>query len=277
MAKKLTSSELPSGFSVEKYLFTKQLDAAGWANALVLRVGCKGQITIADEYAKYRNHALHVTQLLIDAPMADMLDGWRPSIHDEFAKSTVSDYSAMEFLDLATHLDKSVAAQPFLQRYELAGKSPYRDGEYNPEADAARDLLSNTPHWNLFGIPPSSRSAVAAIDLDAPDDVLVADFRQWLTTARRNREIPASVDAFDSSDFLKWAEMRVLAYLDLSLWAAARGVKIPLPIMGRALFPDEFAIGLEDRVRKVIARDARKLLDSRTIRALRLQSQNPDR
>lgn len=265
--RKLESGELPPKFSIDNYRFTKQLDGAGWGNAVALRYCCQYHLELACEYSSYRESSIRFTQILVDAPMDATLDGWKPHRYEQDSETAVSDYSVLQFLDLATVISTSARAHELQSKYQVAQQRPSDEGLLR-QRDAARADLLAAPFWRLISDNPTGSEAVASVNLEAPDHIIIEEFGEWLTNARRTREIQNFIPTIMLEDLDKWSDMRVLAYLDLTLWASARSVRIPLPIIGRALFPDEFAIGLEDRVRKVIARAAAKLCTPQTIKAL---------
>jgi hypothetical protein len=69
----------------------------------------------------------------------------------------------------------------------------------------------------------------------------------------------------------QWAKMRVLAYIDLTLWLMASEKQATQGVVGRTLFPDEFEIGLAERVRKVVSDYARTLMTPNVVRAMQSQ------
>ncbi len=175
----------------------------------------------------------------------------------------------------------------YTDAYELAARAvdPISGA---PNAEAADDevdaahLLADTPDWKMvrdclgedYEFGPF---ALATIDIQAPDEDLIADFRLWLELARKNRGVDPLPRAVTKDDLDLWSEMQVLAYIDLTIWAYARNLKIGATVMGRALFPMEFDIGLEDRVRKVIAREARKLTNMDVLRSMQSQHVKAER
>src|SRR5262249_15955173 len=151
--KKLGSGDLPSEFALDKYLFTKELDGSGWATALDWRRRCKSQIEIAEQSPRDRAKARFATQCLIETPegqsFTDSEGGWRPTGRYGIFKSAVSDYSAIEFLDLTSMLNRLVAAEPLMQQHALSTQSRFQNGVHRPEVDEAVVALSSTPHWRL--------------------------------------------------------------------------------------------------------------------------------
>jgi len=273
-ANNVSLNEIPDSFSIANYARTVDLDARGWADNLALRLGCRNQIELAQSNPTIRETAIQLCEDILRNPISDAYTGWRPGIdmiQVTEPTMTVGDQSALQFMNQVSDFQALSFTNELKKKYELADQPRYRHGVEVPGVDNARAELSATPYWRLFGNTPGNRTALASVDINAPDDVLLRDFQSWLKVVRSAANVEGRQSMYAKEDFAKWSAMRVLAYIDLSLWAASRQSKIKLPVMGRTLFPDEFAIGLEDRVRKVIARDARTLLSIETIRTLRAQ------
>lgn len=158
--------------------------------------------------------------------------------------------------------------------------------EIAAKKDACLKFLTDTPEWQIEPsdtaaerpeIPAfvqkydDSSFAFATVDLNASDDELADDFRKWLRHARETRGVRAAAREFSLNDMQKWADMRVLAYIDLQSWLLLTEQKATNAVLGRVLFPDEFDIGLDDRVRKVVADYAADLMSPHVVRAMQSQ------
>lgn len=112
------------------------------------------------------------------------------------------------------------------------------------------------------------------VDLSAPDQIIVKDFRAWLKTARRTYSIE-SKNSFTESMRQDWSGYGVLPYLDLSLWARANNLPLTDAVMGNALFPDSDVVSNVERVRKVVRPKAKWLMNPSVLQAIEAQVLRP--
>lgn len=120
-----------------------------------------------------------------------------------------------------------------------------------------------------------------AVDLGAPDDVIVDDFKAWLKVQRdraatrgEDRPKKAKVSAITRAKLLQWASARSLAYIDLTLYLDVFAPHVRKSEVHSALFP-----GHEDveGQAKVCRKHARTILSVSTYRALASQVAGLDR
>ena len=69
--------------------------------------------------------------------------------------------------------------------------------------------------------------------------------------------------------------LRILAYLDLSIWAKVESLSISYAVMGNALFPDQIDIDIVDRVRRVVRPKAELLMHFDTMEIMQRQVSHP--
>ncbi len=108
------------------------------------------------------------------------------------------------------------------------------------------------------------------VDLSAPDHVLLSDFQNWLAEQRQHQACKQARPPirFTAADMMQWSRSRVLPYLDLLLLAKAFKVRIKQHEIAERLFPDERAVDVVERVRKVTKPLAEQLRDRITLAAL---------
>ncbi len=291
-SKFVKSSDLPCNFDIYKYLQCEQWTLGQWSANLVQRSVRRDSIAGANLDPKYARIMQDATSEAFDDPeIAYSWDEEGPvGVNGEpwpaYAQR-VRDVTSFEYLRAHEHFEEH-EFRSYAESYHEAvlAVDPFCSWRENPDAtDAQWDafrFLSSATDWSMhreclgedYQFSPF---ALAHVDLNASDGELVDDFRTWLAAARKSRNIQPATDAFSDRDRELWGKMRILAFIDLTLWAQARDLKISLPVMGRALFPDEFDVGLEDRVRKVVTDYAEKLLDSRVIRAMHSQAMKSER
>ncbi len=182
-------------------------------------------------------------------------------------RSQVRATTALEFLSGKSCLypgagDRYLDA---INTWETEAESPSNAAD----VDQAMKVL-DVPAWKMLdecGINTSGEVHVT-VDLYASEEKLVDDFRRLVRETRVAMGIPNLQKRFTHSDFAEWHQYRVLAYLDLAAWAEIHGVRISQQAVGVALFPDEYNIGLADRVRKTVDPLARVAVAPSSIEAL---------
>ncbi|MFP3706200.1 DUF6387 family protein [Paraburkholderia sp. SIMBA_009] len=145
--------------------------------------------------------------------------------------------------------------------------------------------LLNTPEWEISPddsaapaieswLPPIAHVypfALAKIDLEASDSELIEDFARWLDHARATRGVQQASGLFGAAEVERWAEYRVLAYIDLQLWLQTIGKSITQPVLGDILYPDLYGQSRESRIQKTIPAYAADLMNPRVVRAMQSQ------
>ena len=120
------------------------------------------------------------------------------------------------------------------------------------------------------------REAWIFVDLSATDDQLIEDFSKWLARRReadRKRLVETPPPScFSEVDFKKWHDHRVLAYIDLELFAAHFDLKLTNELIGSYLFADDLEISPSEKIRKTVRPLAKRLLSSGVIQSLDRQA-----
>lgn len=113
---------------------------------------------------------------------------------------------------------------------------------------------------------------ILALDLSASDKLLERQFADWLKEVRQSPDfsVPANVT---EADLRAWSVAMVLPYIDLTLWRDHFGERLTYPQIAALLFPEDFgAVDVVERVRKVTARYAERLLSGRFVQQLETQA-----
>lgn len=110
------------------------------------------------------------------------------------------------------------------------------------------------------------------VNLDCGDDQLFSDFKAMISEARASRGVEAGAGNFSHADVRKWHSYRLLAFIDLSLWAAVTESKIPHRLMGAALYPPGADFDPTERVRKTLPGAAESLLAPSSLATLWAQA-----
>jgi hypothetical protein len=72
---------------------------------------------------------------------------------------------------------------------------------------------------------------ILSVDTSAPDEVLVIDFRAWLKT---HRQAAGRREGLSEADLRRWAQHRVLPYIDLRPWSSLQANRTSLLMHGWA-------------------------------------------
>jgi hypothetical protein len=285
-AKRAQFSDLPSNFDIAKYAICADWSLGWWVANLLHRIYRRQSIEGIERDQKYLRMMQEAATEAFDDPELNwgnddegQLFGI-PSEWPALARRVI-DLTAMDVLR-ARDLFDDAAFSAYTSAYEKSTNAadPFRPGVHNHEASEddwkAVRKLEGVSQLEMMrecggGEYDPGPFAFASVDLMAPDEELIDDFREWLRNARNHRGISGVPRSFTSDDMRLWSSMQVLAYIDLTLWAQMNGLTIGAAVMGRALFPNEFDIGLEDRVRKVVSREAHRLMSMETLRSMQSQ------
>lgn len=112
----------------------------------------------------------------------------------------------------------------------------------------------------------------AQVDISAPDKQLLEDFKTWLKDTRELVGLSSKPQTFTPADMASWHEKRVLPYIDLTTWAKLKNINITQQQIGIVLFPDDFNISLDSRIRRTVKPLAEELMMPRTIGAICIQA-----
>ena len=144
---------------------------------------------------------------------ADLLDRWRDVIGDEI-----------------DHMEPAFVSSPAVYPINL------EDADELASARSAKRTVA-------------SRQEVLAVNLDAPDGVLVEAFRHWLTAARKGNPAPVKQpgrdrlnSTFTPQRFGEWKDRRILDVDDIEAWCeaeeAAGRTRPTNRELGAAIFPN---------------------------------------
>ena len=137
--------------------------------------------------------------------------------------------------------------------------------------------ILNEPYSYQGSISPYLNQVNVVVDLDAPDNLIIESFCQWLSQVRKSadngsRENKKPPKFFSKADFDKWYENRILLLIDLKNWASDNNKHIPNRFLGDVLFFDDYRRDRTELIRKTVNPMAKKVLSGTTLRALRLQA-----
>ena len=173
--------------------------------------------------------------------------------------------------DLAVAYARSLQAIPDAKKSGTASFELY-DSLTIPEQD-----LNDPAHSFDGDIHQESAGAVAVlgvavIDILAPDDAIIAGLKEWLAKQRKDLDVLAGIKSrYTEADMRRWRDLRLLQYLDLSLFANLSEISLTQHETGLIIFPDSYDINLADKIRRVVRPEAEKMAS--TVVAARLSAQ----
>lgn len=141
--------------------------------------------------------------------------------------------------------------------------------EKSRDADRTRRLSVAHESYNDHFIDVEGNYAYISVQLDAPDNVIVEHFKEWLSRSRSKEGFPQGPQKkFTEAELGRWRQNRVLQYIDLRLLSRAIQFSPTQAMYGAVLFSDQLVDGAE-KIRKTVEGLAETLLDWTTIEALR--------
>jgi len=232
-------------FDLSKYDKVKDFDIHDWHYQLSQRFFIQKHPWVSNK--ELYNIVSEYIELIKDEPI---LDYEKP----EIGSLTVRDarYVDLYFASWENKSLKDIFGIPAKKMFKEEGKTPVVS-QYNfGEAGLGIALLT--------------------IDRGARDKQLINDFKEWLKNHRTVTKYTAKARIFNSKDFERWSDNKLLPYLDLTLIANVEGEELTQEKLGELLFPKEFDAGLIDRIRQTVKPQAESLISNETLAALSCQS-----
>lgn len=268
---------VPLWFNLSSYDDSARFTVSDWYNELVSRLYyfdalmnphrfINGVPTErANEFFVHiKNHALVSNMKPVDTPMAnrffEKLEGQYQRKRE--AVENLSERNAYGFLYESDRKEEI--------ENDLSVLRDISDGAIWDRLDERKSI------WRKYSYPIANiidygNHAFLEINLDASDEQILTEFKDWLSEARGG-DIEFLKRQFSASDFDDWRASRVLPYWDLTSFAAINNATIPLHVLGEALFPDEFGVDLTERVRKVTKKKCHFLFSEHVLNALHVQA-----
>ena len=243
-------------FDVSKYAQASSLNILDWRALISYRSGMLMNIDWMQDAERESRLCAYVRRIDV-APLA-LLGAGRKAYGPTVQSLSVAEVYSLHD-EIRRHMPEHLAS---IERL-LERESNARDYDLSNDADvealmahveATKSLedgldVSYTDELRRVGIDSGGLDYVA-IDAEAPDDVLIEDFKQWL---KQRREVFGKAPAITENDLRKWSQHRVLPYLDLTILANLAGVTLTNYVIGCKLFADLNEIDLAEKVRKTTA------------------------
>ncbi|VWD17385.1 DUF6387 family protein [Burkholderia contaminans] len=283
-------SEIPKNFDLNRYEICATWSAKEWWQALVFRHSANLYLDLAP--TRYESEGLDPDEVLKfwGDWVSDLFDNPLPDIGDEdriypsdFHRSPIRDLNGSDFYEGFYKIDDEEYRTSSTLAKAVAKRTGVMDFNYPEQQQIeiaalhAMATLDTTPAWRIHRDAHSFGDRFRIdVDLGASDEEIIKDFKLWLKGIRKEAEIPVIRRALSQEDFNDWHQKRLLPYLDLVLWSAARGGSFTSSVLGYVLFPDEGAQnhvrGIESVIRRTIAPQARALVNWQLVKALYRQT-----
>ena len=152
-----------------------------------------------------------------------------------------------------------------LEKIELAAMLPLGQGEVWP--GSLKGTLCGDAFESVFSHQPEYETLMV-FNLLAPDTALIDQFRRAIAQARESSNIYSRPGKIDGKVLKKWHENRLLACLEILVWAQLSKVRVTNDLLCDWVFRDFDVAKGEDSVRKYARKNALKLISESNIEAL---------
>lgn len=255
---KLTKDSL-SWFDIRNYDRISSWTVADWAGNLALRYMLKGVLD-RGEASKPETPLSNILFQILSNPVAvggragGLLSCGKPVVFD---RTVIDVYDGIKRLDSEVFKDVTVAAEKWYRAFEA---------NEHPEIPALLDGGFIDLLCERF---PSSRYREEIyVDLNAPDTLLLDDFKAWLAGKRKTRKSSAPKRLISSADIQGWCRYRVLAFIDIDLFCHFTDTEISHATLGNILFPEDYDVDLPERIRKVVKPMAERIMNSEFVSSI---------
>ncbi|MEE9451517.1 MAG: DUF6387 family protein [Gammaproteobacteria bacterium] len=271
-----SAKDLPAWFDIKKYNAVSNMDAKGWHEQLHPRAEClqtdNNDTGIAETFLKsvckyyletiainplidYSQSMADIVKSVCNVEIANFKDIWQGI----YAPTAVHHISILHAYTALREILTADLYQLLAQWWDEMG--PHSDNFFTQTA-AAPEWLDTPITWRDY--------ALFKINLNAPDDLILAQCKVALSKAREGQQVAPPKHCFTAKDFNKWHDFSVLPYCDLTIWANYENITIPLRIMADAIFID--GEKGEASIRRVTAPLVALLMDNEAIYQLHTQS-----
>lgn len=214
---------IPPEFDLAKYKATSNIDLWDWSCNFGKRCGLSLDIVDEDLILDNIENGVFVTKE-------------RHATHFNDQISLLREVNGYQVFSMSEHLDKKMDGKKLYDQiqkndsFERTGDSELN--HYISELDETYDWLMLEPAW-------------LEVDLSCSDIELNAAFAQWLKYKRgisdedkKQKRREYKLNEFSDATLRRWAEARVLEYLDIEAWNVLKGNDITNRLYGEILFPE---------------------------------------
>lgn len=284
--RRIKSSELPEWFDLSRYESATNLDLAGWyANLSIRYIYLNFEASHSNQlFQHFREFTVGDGPLVMTRPEPSNLSG-RSERNPLYSETPHSKLNQLSIRSLPVDYCGFVIADFLHNESDLTVQLRSAADYLWEESNSKREFASDHEIEDFLGQPMDlvklqesntfDQNLRVEVDMFVPDSLIMDDFKKWLKAARDIFDMP-SRNIFSDADMKSWAKKQVLPFLDLTIWAKYRKAKIPDPVMGAALFPDEYDVSLSERIAKVVRPKAKWLTRESVQQAIWMQSREQE-
>jgi len=268
------ASQLPEWFKLEKYDFTKNLDALGWQQQLSVRALCPFfELNPADYRENFSEELWLIFQATRENPNSNLF-------RDNKLAGHIDNAEHFDWLDpqkntrnlLGIH---STSMKDFIALSDLfnAEKIEAAKKSFSPadDEDKLHPSWMELPLYTFFDEDISESNDLLSIDLTQTDSFLIESFKKYLENRRKNQTTSYPLRKnFRESDFQNWSKLMILPLLDLLIFGIEQKIQIPNRVLADAIYPSSEKG--EETIRKTAHPLAMKLINPRTLLQLSIQA-----
>lgn len=278
-------SDFPREFDISKYAGTEDFGLSEWARNLIVRIdlweilqlACTEPVRIGHP-GRVRAWVLRECLKLMRAPLTSAGDDAHDIFRGTRPQAPVEELSVRDY----AWLIKRGAEAPTMKSW-LIPHHPVQARQFSDEPSDQRGSNTLVPRAMANKsfrevIDPSGRYHKATgivqvtIDIHAPTKAIVASTLDKVLELKRELGLLDRQNWFTEKTFERWSRTRVLPFIDLRIWALAKGLKITEYATGLALFPHDYDLANPaERVRRTIRPLADELLKMETLSLLAAQ------
>jgi hypothetical protein len=261
-------------FDVSAYNDAKGFGIEEWDFVLHRRLGLLDRF-VADHFdlLEMVKFVILKTPLLVQGPRPPEVHG--PSVDDLSIIAAWGMRSGVESIEGAAaacevELD---GPEPFVHRSEPGSEEwmlALLEATRNPsDEEKARSELVNASYNDALAKAGVEDWCYVEVDISAPDDVLLADFKAWISSTREKRSfVQSPVSRFTEKEMARWASNRVLPYIDLTIIAKSLGLSLPHHLAGKVIFSQR-DFDPAEKIRKTVKPMAEELMTYSMLAAIR--------
>ncbi len=273
--RKITSKTLPDWFQLERYALCETFNLRDWFANLVRRALIYNETEIfLNEFGRYWEK--NAERLLVEKiPLGSTQDtqtspqGKYDDSDDDLITTTIRPIDL--YFPAWIMLQLSREPSPLLVQLRDSVKALHADaGDDELDSFLSSSIDSLDLDVSLSKNKMDSPIAHAAIDLAAPDELILKDLKKWLGVVRARYGLPEA-KLFSTAEQRKWRSLQILPYLDLIIWGKVESVELPYAVIANALFAGHVDIDIVDKVRRVVKPKAEFLVRYDTIEIMERQ------
>ena len=256
MDQEITVSEMAAkalnDFTLAKYLDVSKLTILDWRSIIGYRDGILSNIDWMMDAEKSQRLKAYIRRIS-DAPLSLLRATHRtydPAVTDMTALDAWVFQRSIELHapDVAKRMEELDALQESNRSIDLDDASDAEVEEILKRVDEERTIKEelSLPYRKAMG--DEADISYLAVDCSAPDDVLLSHFREWLNSYRS--ESGRQAKSISEADMRKWAQHRVLPYIDLRILSKLAGIELTNFAIGCRIFPDLQDVDVAEKIRK---------------------------